>query len=206
MKQFFLLLIFSMIFFATGCSHQRISIKTRPENADVYLRANDRSPLIKIGQTPLQVSEAELRSKYGIDSRNNSFCEFVVEKENYASQNIFVPFSSFGQSNAEIIISLKKFSEANLKTADKLIQFLLNSQKFAQEGDFDRALKEVDKTIEINANFKWALAMRGAIYYLKKDYSESLNWYQKALEIDPGFEDAISMISLIKKTYTPKVK
>lgn len=203
MKHFSLSLLLLVV---VGCGHQRISIKTRPDDAEVYIRVNDTSPLIKIGQTPLQVSEDELRSKFGIDSRNNSFYEFVFEKENFASQNIFVPLSSFGQSNAEIVTTLKRFSEANLKTADKLIQFLLNSQKFAQEGDFDRALKEVDKTIEINANFKWALAMRGAIYYLKKDYSESLSWYQKALEIDPGFEDAISMISLIKKTFTQKAR
>jgi hypothetical protein len=41
--------------------------------------------------------------------------------------------------------------------------------------------------------------MMGSIYFLQKNYNESLSWYEKSLKGDPSNQDSLMMVAHIEK-------
>ncbi len=180
-----------------GCSSKLI-VRSDPTDAEVFTRSPGAQEKNPIGKTPLEISTSDLERQTKISSSSGDYFELIVEKPNFQTDRILVPASRLG--SMKTVISAKLIPGAKEGSiASALVQNLFNAQTFLSHGEYERALIEVDKAIALDPNFARAYSMKGSIYFLQHNYAESLTWYEKALQKDPQIEDAIKMISFIKK-------
>ncbi|MCX5666859.1 MAG: tetratricopeptide repeat protein [Candidatus Omnitrophica bacterium] len=75
--------------------------------------------------------------------------------------------------------------------------FAVNSEDFVakgiewgKKGEFDKAIAEFNKAIEVNPNDPLAFYNRGSAYDCKRDYDKAISDYSKAIELNPKFATA----------------
>jgi Flp pilus assembly protein TadD len=182
----------------SACITARMSVKSEPTEASVYVKIPNTETRELIGKTPLTMTMKEFQDKAKIDPSNGELVEVDIEKKDFTTQKMLIPATRFGHISTTI---LSKLEPGNPETAqaNRLLQHLFNAQKFANDAEFERAEIELDKALEIDATFTRALSLRGSIYFIQKKYDESARWFEKALAVDPQFEDSIKMINQIKK-------
>lgn len=76
---------------------------------------------------------------------------------------------------------------ANKEAAKKIEQ----AQKAVKKKDLDAALALMQDVAKLEPNFAPTYLLTGAIYMMKKDYTQALAQYEKALEIKPDYSEAI---------------
>ena len=59
-------------------------------------------------------------------------------------------------------------------------------------GNYEYALKDFDRAIEIDANYDWALADRGFTYFLMKRYDDAFKDFNRAIELNPDYKWALA--------------
>jgi tetratricopeptide (TPR) repeat protein len=180
----------------SGCS-SALLFKSEPVAATVSVQIGSSSKK-EIGKTPFEMSYSEFEKLAPGSAASGEMIPLVFEKESYAPQTMLVPSVRMGVSTATVTAVLKPMGEDDY-SADKLLQMIHNAQKFANAGDYTRALEEANKAIEKNPKFVRAMSLKGAIYFAQSRWDDSLIWYEKALEVDSGFDEAIKMISEIKQ-------
>ena len=80
--------------------------------------------------------------------------------------------------------------------------YLFKGASHSNRGQWDEALPEFTKAIEINPTYPYAYANRGSIYYRKGQHDWAISDYTKALKINPRYADAynnrgrVHMVSL----------
>ncbi|MEQ8925763.1 MAG: helix-turn-helix domain-containing protein [Fulvivirga sp.] len=67
---------------------------------------------------------------------------------------------------------------------------------YTATGDFESALKHVEKILHINPLSPNHFFTKANIFYLKHDYSQAENFAEQALFLDPGFTHAIALKQL----------
>ena len=60
----------------------------------------------------------------------------------------------------------------------------------AEKGQYDQAILDYNKAIEIDPKYAEAYNNRGRVYRLKGQYDQAVLDYNKAIEIDPKYVDA----------------
>ena len=175
-----------------------LTVKSEPADADVYIQAKDSESKTVIGKTPLTITEAELQEKAKVDPSASDYYVLTVEKKGYAPEKLLVPPTRLGHIETVVSAKLTESGNSSLIT-NKLLGHLFNAQKFANLAQFERAQSEIDKALEIEPKFARAMSLRGSIYFVQKNYNESLTWFEKALTAEPNFEEAVKMIAQIKK-------
>jgi tetratricopeptide (TPR) repeat protein len=66
-------------------------------------------------------------------------------------------------------------------------------------GDYDAALKDLDKTLELEPRHFGAMAGRGLIYQAQEKWGEALSAYRAALSINPAMDGVAEAIRWIEK-------
>lgn len=190
-------IMFSYLLLGLTCCTPVLTVRSSPTDANVFLLTDNgnRQPL---GQTPLNTSYSELEKYSPLASVTGELITISVEKENYEEKMILIPMAKMGLSSATVQVRLKSVEDGTA-TADQLLQWLHNAQKFANGGNYPRAIEEVDKAIGKNPKFIRGLSMKGSIYFVQGQFDESLVWYEKALALDSGFDEAVKMIAEIKR-------
>lgn len=188
---------FVMVFVFVGCATSKIVIKSEPSESEVYVRAVGSEEKKTIGKTPLTTSYSEIREATKIDPASGEFFELVIEKDDFQAQRLLIPAARMGHVETIVLAKLKS-SESEGKTVHRLLQHLFNAQKLANDREYERAQLELDKAFAIDAKFARGMSLRGSILFIQQKYEDSLKWFQKALDTDPQFEDAVKMISQIK--------
>jgi len=61
---------------------------------------------------------------------------------------------------------------------------------------YEAALNDFNRAIELNPNLAWALAERGETYRLMKQYEAALNDFNRAIELDPKYTWAFNQRNL----------
>ena len=61
---------------------------------------------------------------------------------------------------------------------------------YYKKGDYDRAIVDFDKVIELNPDDAEAYYNRGNAYYEKQEFAQSIRDYSKAIELKPQFAEA----------------
>jgi ankyrin repeat protein/cytochrome c-type biogenesis protein CcmH/NrfG len=61
---------------------------------------------------------------------------------------------------------------------------------YADKGDYDRAISDFDKALELDPNYAFAYSNRGYAYADKGDYDRAISDLDKALELDPRYAEA----------------
>lgn len=59
------------------------------------------------------------------------------------------------------------------------------AQQYLDEGNFDKAIAELEKAIKLNPNFTHAYHNMGHIYQIKGNYDLAVRYYSKAIELNP---------------------
>lgn len=195
------LVLLAMLIGLTACSGPKIKVQTSPAEADVYVAQQGSKEKTLLGKTPLEMSYQEMHQKVGSTQAGGDYLIMTVESRDYDTERLMVPPAAFGSELVDIKLQL---NPKDVMVASQILQRLHNAQKYAQLGQYERAQIECDKALEINPNFVRSLSMKGSLYYLQKNYDDALKWFDKALAIDNGFDEAINMIARIKKERNEK--
>ena len=174
----------------------KIKIQSVPSDAEIFISQQNSLERKSLGKTPLEISVKDFSEKAGGQLRNGEFYILTIESKDCESEKILLPPQPFGVTETQVIAKLIPLKEGI--QAKGILERLHNAQKFAQGGQFERALMETDKVLEIDSKLTRALSMKGSIYYLQKKYDEALTWFDKAIIQDPSFEEAVHMINKIK--------
>lgn len=186
--------------FATGCSTQ-LKVTTLPEKATVYILKPESGEKKKIGETPIDLKDKELKEMFGSFGKPGEFVSVIVEKPEFQTQNLWLPLGASGVIASEINLQLKKDDKKSeeIKTAKQILDKMFLAQNFARTKQFERALIEIDKILQNIPELARALTMKASIYYAMGDFKESLNWYEKAINVEPELTSAVDMAANVRK-------
>ena len=144
------------------------------------------------------------------DSLNNVINTTQKQYDSIADSIRFLTFSlenneiektSLQQKIASLEDSL--FQQKNQKTIDitnynKASRHISRALRYYYEQDYNNALIETDKAIEINPNLAIAYARKGTIYYsIGQIQSASINW-NIALKLDPEYDEVRDILEALK--------
>ncbi|MCB0389699.1 MAG: tetratricopeptide repeat protein [Bdellovibrionales bacterium] len=199
MKNYIFILV-PILFLSFGCSTQ-LKIITQPEKATVWVINAESGEKKKLGVTPIEKKNDEIKEAFDSFGKPGEFVTLSIEKEDYITRNIWLPLSASGLIESEINVRLKKDDKKieELKSAKEILDKMFLAQSFARSKQFERALIEIDKVVENYPEFARALSMKASIYYAKGDFKESLEWFEKALEIEPALIHAVEMAASVRK-------
>ncbi|MAX81496.1 MAG: hypothetical protein CL843_15150 [Crocinitomicaceae bacterium] len=90
----------------------------------------------------------------------------------------------FEQKNYEAIFSL--LTDEFLKQKNNLYLYAWRARTYNQLKEFEKAILDLSKAIEIDPNNALAYHNRGNVYYHLKEFEKAIQDYNKAIEIDPN--------------------
>lgn len=178
----------------SGCASV-FTVKTDPVEADIHV-VDSKGEKKSLGKGPLQMTTADLNAVLGDEVASGEYFTVEVSKAGYTAERFLVPAARFGTLVTSLDVKLTAGKDQRL--AKDILEHLFLAQKLANSGQFERAQIELDKVLAGAPDFSRALSMRGSIYYVQKNYAESLKWYEAALAADPRMEDAVQMTARIR--------
>ena len=193
MKNIFCALLFLGL--TIGCS-SKLKIQSEPSDAEVFVSQQKSLERKSLGKTPLELSYKDFTEKAGGAPPSGEFFVLQFELKDYETEKLLLPSQPFGATSSQVSAKMVPAKEAN--EARDILQRLHNAQKFAYNSQFERAIVEVDKVLELDPKFARALSLKGSIFYLQKKYDEAIVWFEKSLSADPSFDEALRMINKIK--------
>lgn len=179
-----------------ACS-STLKVQSDPTGAEAFIRQQNGTEKKPIGKTPIEIPFTELYQKAGGSASEGEYLVLTLENKDFETKEVLIPPHTFG--NQTSLVQVKMQSSKDAVNASQILTRLHNAQKFAQSAQFERAHIETDKALEVDSQFVRAISLKGSIYYLQKNYSEALKWFEKALTIDPSFDEAVKMIAKIKQ-------
>lgn len=189
-------LLFAILVMLSSCA-SKLMIQTDPPQADVYASSEGKSEKIKLGQTPLEITEAQINEQLKVSSENVEWIFLTVEKKDYERRTLALAANRWGELSKNIRLQLKSMDDTET-VVTKMLKYFFNTKKFAETKQYDQAHSEIDKVLAIDNKMTQALSMKAGIYFLQGNLEEARILYRKALEIDPGFSDAIQMLEKIQ--------
>ena len=186
------------IFLIGACSSATFIVKTDPIQADVFVENRLTGEKKPIGVTPLEIPISQVKTTVGEETMAGEFFTVVIEKKGFITQRLNVPATRFGSMITQIDTPLKAGDEPKqIQAANEILDHLYVAQKLALSKDYERAQAEIDKILAFSPGFARALSMRGSIYFVQKNYTEALKWFDEALKAEPKMEEPIKMIARI---------
>jgi tetratricopeptide (TPR) repeat protein len=180
-----------------GCA-SRLVVKSDPSEAEVFAQKSETGERISLGATPLEITRSDFEKRTGFSMPTGDFVDLIVEKRGYRTEHYLLPTGRFGTLTNGLNVKLQEGAKEDL-LAGEILQILFTTQKFAVQGEYERAQIELDKAFKLSPRFARALSMRASVYYLQKKYEESLKFFEEAIKVDPQMDDAIKMISKLRK-------
>lgn len=202
MKSVLLLLLTGFIL--GGCGTV-LKVETNPEGADLYLREPDSDKKVFIGKTPIKFNVDDYKDKINSIPSSRKYVRLLAEAKNYSSKELLVPVATLGNSETIIRLKLDPYVSESVRIR-QVIQYLMNTQEFINNGELKRAEHEVNRALSVEEENPWAYIMRAYIHLLKKDYKDSLADYERSLELDPSNEEIIKRVTDIRKILKEKVR
>lgn len=182
-----------------ACAGALFSVKSDPMQAEVFFIDPKSGDKKSLGKTPLELPSSALKQVAGESVDSGEFFTVLVEKPGYVSEKFNVPSSKFGTLVTALDVKLKQGSTPKERGAARdVLNHLFLAQKLALAREYDRAQVELDHLLRIFPDFARALSMRASIYYMQKNYAESLKWYEEAVKADPQMDDAVKMIAKVR--------
>lgn len=193
-RRFLFLLMMSAV---VGCS-SKLVIRSEPSEAIVHFVVPDTNERKPIGVTPLEISSSQISDFTRYAPTQGAFLEFVVEKEGYQAQSMLVPYSRMFTRVTEVQIRLL-VKEKLGKVYHNLVQHLVNAQSLIHRLELSRAEMEIQRALKIDADFVFTRLLLGNVYFLKGEYARSLREYERVLELEPNNQEALKLISRVRK-------
>ena len=87
----------------------------------------------------------------------------------------------------ELIPICTEIIELERSPHDKAFAYYNRGLAYYYKGDFDRAIEDFNKALELDPNYIGAHYNRGLAYYYKGDFDRAIEDFNKALELDPNY-------------------
>jgi len=185
----------------SGCSTV-FTVKTDPIQADVFVidpKETKDAGKKSVGKTPLELPMSAVRDAAGDGVAPGQYFTVVIEKRGFHSEKLLVPASRFGTLVMAVEVKLRPDNGVREeRIAQDLLARLFLAQKLARAKQYERAQIELEKILTEFPTFPRALSMRASIFYMQKNYAESLKWYEETLKVDPQMDDAIKMVATLR--------
>lgn len=179
-----------------GCS-SKLMVQTEPAQADVFVSIEGREDRVKIGQTPFEISEPQLMEQLKLSPENTQWIELLFVKKDFQTRNVMIPSNRWGELSRTLRLEMKAMDDPTTLVT-RLVKYLFNAKKFAETKQFEQAHSEIDKVLAVDSKMAQALNMKAGIYFLQGNMDEARAGYKRALEIDPGSNEAIQMLERIQ--------
>lgn len=189
--------LFLILFFLlSGCTSKLI-IQSTPQQADIYVAIEGKADRVKLGQTPMEITETQLAEMLKITPESSQWIEFTFEKKDFLTRNMMLPSNRWGEATKTLKVNLSPAPEQTT-IVRKMINYFFNAKKFAESKQFEQAHSEIDKILEIDSKSSQAMTMKAGIFFLQGRLDESKKLYTEALALDPSSTDAIQMLEKIQ--------
>lgn len=184
-----------------ACSTAPFKVVSEPDNAKVFLIVPETNERKSLGITPITKTKDEINELLDNQLPSGGMINLVFEKDGYTNKEVWIPSAAGGDLGIDVSVSLTegKSSAEEMKVANDIIGKLFLAQSFARTQQFERALIEIDKVLEVFPEFDRALTMKGAVLYGQGSFKTSLEAYEKALELNPELRSALDMSAKIRK-------
>jgi tetratricopeptide (TPR) repeat protein len=181
-----------------ACTTPRLAVQSKPDGADVYAIRGNQAP-VKLGATPLNLTK---------DSNADLFsdgAEIRVTKDGFASQSVLIPKSSL-QTSVDLNLNLQETKlPASCSQADQIMNDLAQGVARAQYQIFKKDYAEAKSTLNsLSTKYPGVAALDtllGNIYYLDRDLSTALNYYQRAQRLQPENAETNRMVKRINEIH-----
>lgn len=168
-----------------GCaSTGDVVLRSDPSQADVYVVDIKTGQSATLGKTPLTFS------KKIPEGKNSEILQLRVEKEGFEPK--YTSVATFGAETAFVDLTLSSVldTKTNVRKAfEENRRLLTDANRLAAGKRFSEALTRVEKILESDPRNDEALAAKGSIQFLMKDYEGALASWKKSLEINPSNDE-----------------
>ena len=184
-----------------GCGSSSIKIDSNPAGADVFVRPVGGGERRTVGKTPIPRTEMKEFQKGAPGSMM-----VELEKEGFLQASILVTES--GNTDIEISMQLKpavdKAATADATNLNKNMDALFEAQRLARAGRLDDSLKALDEVGKANPQWSSVPEMKGAVYFLQKDYNKALDEYRRAVMLNPENPNNNQMVKQLEGKFGAK--
>lgn len=181
----------------SACASPKLVVQSEPAQADVFISVEGSNEKVKAGTTPLELSETQINELLKISSETTQWVNFTLEKKDFQKRNLSLPSNRWGEMSRSIRLQLSPMDDPTT-TVTKMLKYFFNAKKFAETKQYEQAHGEVDKILTLDSRMVQALNMKAGIYFLQGNMNEARSTYKKALEIEPGSNEAILMLEKIQ--------
>lgn len=183
----------------TACGTM-FKVTSEPADAEVYVLVGESKEKKLVGKTPLEIPIEEVTAALGATVSPGEFFTVEVAKQGFKPQSFNLPGNRFGTSVTQLDVKLLEGkSDKEMQTAQDILNRMFLAQKLAVSQQYERALIELDQILTQYPTFARALSMKGSIYLAKKNYEESLKWYELALKEDPQMDETIKLAVRVRE-------
>ncbi len=180
--------------FVVGCvqscsTTREIVINSTPDQADVFIKEVGAENFEKIGKTPITLGDDIIKKVL-----NNEHTPVVIEvtRVGYETKQLIV--NDLGKTNIKYDFNLNaKNVDTIISKIDNVGSELFEAQRLMRAGGYDGSMKILDKLMEEYPYSSLINELKGAVYYLKRDYKNSLIYYDMACKYNIKNADALKM-------------
>ena len=191
----FLILLSSFIWFNLGCSSGQIRITSSPSGADVSY-AEDGGNKTSLGKTPLNIDAKILKNS------TSEHIQIEVKKDGYKPEVVLVPTplmpTEFSLSSQLQEVTLPKKCQDISASLSQLAEGVAESQSFIAAKNFALAETTLLRLSNDYPSVSVVFGLLGNVYYLQKDLKRALEYYQKALSLNPDSVRTGQMVQKLK--------
>jgi hypothetical protein len=166
-----------------------VVVRSTPLGAKVFVVSPKSGQAALIGQTPLSFSRSEHMAK------GSDVIQLRIEKDGFQARTPAV--AAFGGKTTYLDVELAPLSVAKSEIRDSFEQVraaMSNMNRLVHAQRYLDALSEVDRVIALDPKNAEAHAARGSVLYLMKDREGAARAWEKALELNPGYDSVRSSL------------
>jgi len=189
----YVLILFLILSFCSMAS-EGFKISSSPTGTDVYFQKTTSTPKVKIGKTPLVMTDLELSR---LLDKNKTFV-ISLDRDGYQPYRIMLVRTK----EVDMVMEVKLTINEEIKTAkkhDNLMSSLFDVQRLIRSNNFADALSKLDKLEKEYKNFSIIPEMKGLTYYMQKDVNKALSMFRIAFSKNPENRDAYKMKVYLEK-------
>jgi tetratricopeptide (TPR) repeat protein len=97
---------------------------------------------------------------------------------------------NFTLFTTDVLVSVNSAKLQNAAGGELIAQAVLPANEARREAMLQRATGHLLRAIEIHPGYKNAALLLGNAYNYLQEYEQSISWYERALQLDPGYTDA----------------
>jgi tetratricopeptide (TPR) repeat protein len=168
-------------FLIVGCaSTGSVVVRSEPPAAKVFFVDMESGQSALIGETPLSFDRRD-------HAKGKDVIQLRVEKEGF--QSVYSAVASFSRQTTFLDLKLAtvQSAKAEIQQAfDAARSLLAEANRLVLGQRFSEALARAEKVIELDPRNAEALAAKGSILYLMKDFEGAKNSWTRSLELNPS--------------------